>query len=845
MVSTRCPSLGPGFGELGLLWELLARLPAAVAYVSGPDLVFEFASDGYRQAFGGRDLIGRPFREALPETVDQPLFAALRRVLQTGEPNHARAEKAWIRRGGAEPERAYIDSVYLPVRDDAGRVAGVLIVRTDVSDHVRDRQRLEELTGRLQRTEERYRSLFETLPHGIIRFARDGSPLGVNPAAEKILGLPPDHTAADRAGLTLHEDGTPYRPEDLPSMVALRTGEVVPGVVAAARNARTDEIRWIRITAVPDARDVKGRPRRVYSVFTDITEQRRAVEGLRQRNHLLGRLREANVLGVYVATEEGVQEANEAFLDIVGYTRADVEAGRLTWEALTPPEWVAGFHDAVDEMRRTGACQPYDKEFVRRDGQRVPVLLGAAVLDRAPLRWTTFVVDLTARQRAEQERAELLAREQAARMAADAAQDRLALLLEASNLVAAASSQEELRDRLAQLMVPTLADSCAVLLLTPQGMLRAASIVHRDPARAAILDELRSIDIPSDGPTMKAVLTQASTELVTDVSAVLPGTTPAAREVTAILRRAHRGSSVIMPLLIGQRVAGAAVLGRDEGRPGFTETDVAVIEELDRRLAAGWANVETFAREHTVAETLQRALMPDAPAEFPGLDLAVRYLPATGGVHVGGDWYDVFPLGPDRIALAIGDVAGHSIDSASVMGQVRSLLRAYTLEHPAPADVLRRTNAAVCQLLPDAFATVFYAVLDLSKGSLAYANAGHPPALLDTGGYIGYLDGASGTMLGVSAGTDYTTSHRRLAPGARLLLYTDGLIEDRRRDIAEGFGALARAMRRSVAQTAERTCQLVQSAMLGSGSRDDDVCMLALRVQGQPAPHRPDYPWNR
>ena len=128
-------------------------------------------------------------------------------------------------------------------------------------------------------------------------------------------------TAAERAGQILHEDGTPYRPDELPVMVALRTGEVVSGVVAAVRNARTGELRWVRITAVPDARDAQGRPRRAYSVFTDITEQRRAQARLRESNRLLGRLREANVLGVVVADEEGIQEANDAFLDIIGYTR--------------------------------------------------------------------------------------------------------------------------------------------------------------------------------------------------------------------------------------------------------------------------------------------------------------------------------------------------------------------------------------------------------------------------------------------------------------------------------------------------------------------------------------------
>jgi PAS domain S-box-containing protein len=541
-------------------------------------------------------------------------------------------------------------------------------------------------------------------------------------------------------------------------------------------------------------------------------------------------LREANVLAVVVASEEGsIHEANDAFLGIIGYTRQDLEAGRITWDAITPPEWAHADDEAVEQMGRTGTFRPYEKEYLHRDGHCVPVLIAAALLDRDPLRWATFVVDLTARQRGEQERAGLLAREQAARMAADAAQDRLALLLGAGNLVAATGSEEELREQIAQLMVPAMADSCALFLLTDQGMLRTELVIHRDPAKTAILEELRAIDIPPDGP-LQAALTQAATQLVTDASAVLPGETRAGREVTGILRRARLDSAVIIPALVGQRQVGVGVLGRDDDRPRFTGADVAVIEELNRRLAAGAANVEAFAREHTVAETLQHALLPDAPPAIAGLDLAVRYLPATDGVHVGGDWYDVFPLGRDRVALAIGDVAGHSIGSASVMGQVRSLLRAYALEHPAPADVLQRTNAAVCQLLPDAVATAFYAVLDLPTGDLAYANAGHPPALLDSGqGDADYLDSASGAMLGASAGADYTASSASLAPGARLMLYTDGLIEDRRRDIAEGFSALARAMRRSPSQTAERTCQFVQTAMLGTGTRTDDVCILTIR----------------
>ncbi|HEX3955203.1 MAG TPA: SpoIIE family protein phosphatase [Trebonia sp.] len=834
MVSTEYPSRDCGSCAPGLLRELLASLPAAVAYVSGPDLVFEFASDAYRQARGGRDLIGRPLVEALPEIVGQPKLEALRQVVQTGESRQARGTEVWVCRPGAEPEARYIDSVCQPVRDGSGRVAGVLIFATDVSDHVRDGQQLEELAGRLQRSDERYRTLFETLPNGIIHYERDGSVIRVNPAAVQIMGLLPDQMRPqERAGRTLHEDGTPYRPDELPVTVALRTGEVVPGVVAGIRNARSGEVRWIRITAVPDARDDQGTPQRAYSMFTDITAEHGAQARLRQSNRLLGRLRDANVLGVLVADEEGVREANDAFLAIIGYSRDDLEAGRIPWKAIRPPEDASFFEEGVEQLRRAGAWPPTNREYLHRDGHRVPVVIGAAALERDPLRWTTFVVDLSARQRGEQERAELLAREQAARLAAEAAQDRLDLLLGAANMVAATGSPQEMLDQGTQLLVPTLADCSMTLLLTDQGLLRAAAVVHRDPAKAAILQGLRAIDVPADGPLVQVTLTQAAAQLVTDVSALMPAGTRAAREVTDILQRVRLKSAVVIPFLVGQRVAGIAVLGRDDGRPRFTQADVPVIEQLGRRMAVGWANIETFAREHTVAETLQRALLPDAPPQIAGLDVAARYLPATDGVHVGGDWYDVSPLGHGRVALAIGDVAGHSIGSASIMGQIRSLLRICTLERPAPADVLRRTNAAVCQLLPDALATAFCAVLDLSTGDLAYANAGHPPALvMDVGdGQGGYLDGAPGAMLGASEDTAYPASRGRLVPGGRLLLYTDGLIEDRRRDIAEGFRALARAMRRSPAQTSEQACQWAQTAMLGSRTRADDVCILAVRRQ--------------
>ncbi len=835
MVSTAGSGRGGGPVGLALVRQLLVSLPAAVAYVAGPDLVFEFANDEYRRMAGGRDLVGLPYREALPELAGQGPFEALDRVVKTGEPFQGRGSEVWVRRRGGEPEQTFLDFVYQPVLGDAGGVAGVLLFGTDVTAHVQDRRRLEVVAGQLTVSEERYRTLFETLPLGVVHYRQDGSVIEANPAASEIVGLLRDAVATWPVERTrravVHEDGSPYQMDELPLMVALRTGEMVRDVVLGVPHGRTGELRWLRVTTVPDTRDERGRPQRVYAIMADITEQHRAETTVREGAKLIGRLWDANVLGMVTSTEQGVYDANDAVLAIVGYSRSDVVAGRLSYQRLTAPEYASHDQAAMEELRATGIFQPFDKEYIHRDGHRVPVMVGGATTNWDPLRWVTFVVDLTARQRSEQERATLQAHAETARVEADAAKERLALLLGAGDMVAATGSREELLDRAAQLVVPALADLCVVFLPTAHGMLRAASVVHRDPARAAVLEGLREVEIPPAGPLIPQVaFAQAATRLVDDISARLPEWTKAAPKMAQILKRVRHDSAIGTPLLIGQRPVGVLVLGRGDGRPRFAESDMPVITELSRRLATGLANVETFAREHTVAETLQHALLPDVPPEVPGLDLAVSYLPATGGVQVGGDWYDAFPVRHGRVGLAIGDVAGHSIGSASIMGQIRSILRTCAIEHLSPQHVLRRTNAAMSQLLPDAVATAIYAVLDVSTGDLTYASAGHPPALLTTAdGHTEYLDDTPGVMLGASPESTYPVGHRQIPPRARLLLYTDGLIEARQRDISVGLGALAHAMRHSPAQTAEETCQSVQTALLGSDPRADDVCILAVR----------------
>jgi sigma-B regulation protein RsbU (phosphoserine phosphatase) len=822
---------------LAVMRELLANLPAGVAYVTGPDFLMQFVNERYRELTGWRDLVGRPMREALPELEGQDRFENMERVMATGIPYLKRSTEVMINRGGAKTEQMFVDLLYQPVHDDKGKVAGIEIYVGDVTSHVRDRQALEAIARELAESEERHRTLFETLPLGVIYFDADGFVMSANPAAGAILGVDvPDllHRPLPAATSATTEAGSPLLREEFPVSVALRTGQIVREMVIGFERPDTGESRWLRTTAVPDAIGEDGRPQRAYAIIADIADERRAEATIREGSRLLGRLRDANVLGVVISTEDGIYEANDAFLDLIGFSRADLESGRLSYASLTAPEYAERDRGAYQQLVATGAFQPYDKEYLHKDGHRVPVLIGGAAISRNPLRWVTYVVDLTARQRDERVRSELMAREQAARTDADRAQQQLSFLLRAGTLVAASSDRQELLDQVARLVVPTLADYCVICLPTPDGNLRAAALAHHDAGQAEALTGLREHSMPAAGSLpIQAAFQSRSTKLVADTSAGLQVWSGLSPVMAFVAERLAPASAIVTPLVAARRSLGVMILGREAARLRFTGTDVAIAEELARSVAVGLANVDAFNRDHSIAETLQQAILPAVAPEVPGLDLAVRYLPASDEAYVGGDWYDAFPLEGGRVGLVIGDVTGHSIESASVMGQIRSMVRAYAMGDPSPSQVLRRTNAAMTRMLPDAMATGCYAVLDLASHDLAFASAGHPPPLrVSQTGNAAYLKTRGGVMLGVCRDAIFRSAHQRLGPGSALLFYTDGLIEDRGRDIGEGLTNLSFAMRRAPFSSAEQICAAAERTMLGSAPRSDDVCLLAVRIPG-------------
>jgi serine phosphatase RsbU (regulator of sigma subunit)/anti-sigma regulatory factor (Ser/Thr protein kinase) len=240
--------------------------------------------------------------------------------------------------------------------------------------------------------------------------------------------------------------------------------------------------------------------------------------------------------------------------------------------------------------------------------------------------------------------------------------------------------------------------------------------------------------------------------------------------------------------------------------------------------------VEEVEVERSIAEELQRSLLPERLAPIPGLKLAARYLPASSQDEVGGDWYDVIPLREGHAGLAIGDVVGHGVGAAAHMAHLQSAVRAYALEGLRPSLVLERTNGFAHTLRRRRLASLLYGILDPDAATLRFATAGHPPPLvIDSEGGLEFAEGAPGSPLGAVGFPAYDESVVALEPGSVVLLYTDGLVERPDTPLDVGLEAL-RGAAAKLDRDPQRLCEELPRAVLGGNSRDD-VAVLAIKLE--------------
>ncbi|MFB6933274.1 SpoIIE family protein phosphatase [Streptomyces sp. HUAS 31] len=306
-------------------------------------------------------------------------------------------------------------------------------------------------------------------------------------------------------------------------------------------------------------------------------------------------------------------------------------------------------------------------------------------------------------------------------------------------------------------------------------------------------------------------------------------------------------SLITAPIQARGVVLGMANFWRGHHHESFDEEDLSLAEELVARAAISIDNARRYTREHAMAVTLQRSLLPQAMPEQNALDIAYRYLPAQSGV--GGDWFDVIPLPGSRVALAVGDVVGHGLHAAATMGRLRTAVHNFSALDLPPDELLGHLddlvgridqNEAEASASGVVGATCLYGIYDPVTRRYVMARAGHlAPALVRPDGTVTFPDVPAGPPLGVG-GMPFQTAELCLEEGTQLVLYTDGLIEDRRRDLDVGMDLLRDALTGHPRRPPEETCKYVLDSLLPERPKDD-VALLVARTRQLPADRIADW----
>ncbi|MCV2491835.1 SpoIIE family protein phosphatase [Geodermatophilus sp. YIM 151500] len=492
--------------------------------------------------------------------------------------------------------------------------------------------------------------------------------------------------------------------------------------------------------------------------------------------------------------------------------------GTAFWNQLS----INPVFDGTGELVSYVGVQTDVTERVRVEGERE----AAFAAERAARKEAELAQAVAEQARTEAERA---------RAAAERAQSRLALMAEATSTMSATLVMEDLLDRLAGLAVPLLCDWVYVTLTDEYGTVRGAAYRHRDGREddLELFTSLHVMHLPDSSPSRRSMMTARPVLLadVTDEVLETAVVNPVAREA---FRRLGGCSVLTVPMVARRRTLGAMALVSASPDRRFTQDDVDLAEDLARRAALAIDNVRLYQREHTVADTLQRSLLPDLP-EIPGIESAAHYASASTAADVGGDFYDLLRLPDGSVGIVVGDVVGHDVAAAAAMGHLRGLIRAcvWDAEDPTPGVVLTRVDRLVQGLNVASMATMVYAraVPPTGEGEawrLHAANAGHPPLLLrGPEGEVRLLDGVSGLLVGVDDSTRRITRIVDVPPGSTLVAYTDGLIERPGSDLDAGIAELAERL--AAAPVGAGPAQLCEAAVGGALDRRDDVAVIAVR----------------
>jgi PAS domain S-box-containing protein len=400
-------------------------------------------------------------------------------------------------------------------------------------------------------------------------------------------------------------------------------------------------------------------------------------------------------------------------------------------------------------------------------------------------------------------------------------------LLRANRALAGARNFQDSVERLATVALPTLGDICLVDVVSPTGALERLAAVHADPAHQSETAELvrYSPDLDGSHPAARAVRSgksQWSTEMDDEF---MRRTTQSDQHLT-LTRTLSFESYVSVPLLTDTKAIGAlTVITAGSGRQ-FGEEELALAESLASQVTSVIERARALDEQSTISHLLQHSLLPDRLGELPGIRVAARYVAASEVAEVGGDFYDVVRLDGKRLALAIGDVQGHDMTAAMVMGGLRSALRSYLLITQNPAEVLRLVDRYAIEQSNTRLATTCLAIVDVEAHTIEIASAGHPlPFLTHEGGSAGPLTVRPGPPLGVGGGDFYAARHALSTVGS-LAFFTDGLIDEGKIGADERLRILTSLLEQDRSADPEVVADSIVRRLTISGARDDDLAVL-------------------
>ncbi|MER5180045.1 SpoIIE family protein phosphatase [Streptomyces sp. NPDC002896] len=509
-----------------------------------------------------------------------------------------------------------------------------------------------------------------------------------------------------------------------------------------------------------------------------------------------------------LAPASGRIDADARVLELVGVAPDDFDGRVETLLAQTVPEDLPALMSVV-EPRQAAGGRELDFRIRRPSGELRWLRLSCRVpagSDRGPGRVPEQVLGVVADASSLRTATDEVSRVQ--RLAASLA-DAMSVR-DVSRVVAIALREPLGADRVA--LAGLEADRLVVTVLDP-------------PEPSAWPDVWRSEwrsewpDAPLHAlPTLQSALRDGRTSLW-----------PAGIELEPGLAGVGPGGLAVLPLLAEGRVAGVCLVGWDEPHE-FVPEERSLLTATAGLVGQALMRAQTYDAEQELATTLQRSLLPRRLPDLPGGVAVARYLPARRGLQVGGDWYDVISLSDRHVALVIGDVQGHSAAAATIMGQIRTAIRAYAVEGHPPDVVVSHANRLLVGMETDLFATCCYVDLDIEEGNAWFVRAGHlPPLLRNPDGSTEEMTVEGGLPLGVLADAEYPMTMAGLTPGTLLVMATDGLVESSSLPLDEGLLRLHEVLSTTDPSDAGR----VADELLGDRSRrEDDVALLLMRYDG-------------